>query len=291
MFSLCNLFCSKNEKTIEKEVSIGGVGLHSGLNTTLVLKPSESGGIIFKNENGTEIKALYSNVVDTKLGTTIGLSINDSVEKFLTIEHLMAAIWASDIDNLIIEINNQEVPILDGSAQIFLQEIKKAGIKILPTKKHSLKILKEVKIEEDDKYVKLLPSCSLSVDITVEFNYGNIGKQHTVFNGKKNNFIKNLASARTFCNEKEIEYMRSVGLAKGGTLDNAMVFNDTGIVNKEGFRMRDEVVKHKLLDCLGDLYTSGYNIVGKVVSYKGGHTLNNKLLRAVFADKDNYKIL
>lgn len=284
-------FLKEKEKTIGKEITITGIGLHSGNNSTLKLKPSERGGIVFRNNNGTEVKALYNNVVDTNLGTTIGLPVNDGVEKFLTIEHLMAGIWASDIDNLIVEIDNQEVPILDGSAQIFLREIEMAGIKKLETNRQYLKILKEVKVEDGDKYIKIAPASGFSIDITVEFPYGNIGKQQAFFNGKRKEFAKEMVKARTFCNEKEVEYMRSIGLARGGSLENAMVFNENGLMNREGFRMENEVAKHKLLDCIGDMFTSGYNILGKITSYKGGHSMNNALLKAVFSDKDNYKIV
>ncbi len=284
-------FFRENENTISSEIVIEGIGLHSGNNTKLTLKPNnDGGGIIFKNTSGTTIKALYNNVIDTKLGTTIGLNINDNVEKILTIEHLMAAIWACNIDNLIIEVDNQEIPILDGSAAIFIQEIEKVGIKKLNSKRKYLKILNEVVVEEEDKYIKILPSRYLSVDITIDFNYGKIGKQNYLFNGNKKNFIKNIAESRTFCNMKEIEYMHSIGLARGGSENCAMIFDDDGLINKDGFRVKNEVVKHKLLDCLGDIYTSGYNIIGKIISYKGGHTLNNLLLKKIFADEKNYRI-
>lgn len=289
-FNYFNCF-KKNQNTIEKEIKISGIGLHSGNNVNLVLKPSEENGIIFKNSNGATVKALHNNVIDTKLGTTIGLNVNDNVEKFLTIEHLMAAFWACGIDNINVEIDNQETPILDGSAIIFIQEIEKAGIRKLNSKKKYLKILKEVVVEEEDKYVKILPAGNLSVDITIDFNYGKIGKQTCYFNGNKKKFIKDIAEARTFCNVKEVEYMHSIGLAKGGSEDCAMIFDDNGLINKDGFRLENEVAKHKLLDCLGDMYTSGYDIIGKIVSYKGGHTLNNLLLKKIFSDRENYKVV
>lgn len=280
-----------NEKTIEKETTFSGVGLHSGLNVNITLKPSEKNGIIFKNNKNIEIQALYTNVVDTKLGTTIGLSVNNNIEKILTIEHLMAAIWAADIDHLIVEIDNQEIPILDGSGDIFLEEINKANIKQLNSKKKYLEILKEIIVKEDNKYIKILPYDGFCVDITVDFDYGNIGKQHFIFNGDKDRFKKDLIKSRTFCNKQEIEHMHSIGLAKGGSLENAMVFDNNGLINEEGFRFEDEVVKHKLLDCIGDMYTSGYNIFGKIESHKGGHTLNNILLKEIFSNSDNYKII
>ena len=284
-------FLRRKEKTIAREITISGIGLHSGNISNVTLKPSENGGIIFRNNDGTEIKALYSNVIDTNLGTTIGLNVRDGVEKFLTIEHLMAAIWASDIDNLMIEIDNQEVPILDGSSKIFLKEIEKVGTKKLKSNRRYLRILKEVKVEDEDKYISIVPSLGFSVNIDVEFPYGNIGRQQFKFSGGRKEFKREIAGARTFCNEKEIEYMRNMGLARGGSVENAMVFNENGLINENGFRMEKEVAKHKLLDCLGDMYTSGFNIIGKITSHKGGHFMNNALLKAIFSSEENYRII
>lgn len=275
------------QKTINNKVSFTGIGLHSGVDVNIELIPAkENTGIVF-SKNNILIEALYNNVVDTKLGTTIA----KNNEKVLTIEHLMASIWACDIDNLIINIDNQETPIMDGSASIFIKEIEKAGIKELKENRKFLKILKKVEAVENDKLVSIEPANSFSIDITTDYNYGKIGKENYFFDGKKETFLKEVAIARTFCQEKEIEYMRSIGLARGGSLDNAMVFNDNGIINENGFRCQNEVVKHKLLDCVGDLYTSGYNIIGKVISIKGGHTLNNFLLRKLFEDKNSFEII
>ena len=275
------------QKTINNKVGFTGVGLHSGVDVNIELIPAkENTGIVF-SKNNILIEALYNNVVDTKLGTTIA----KNNEKVLTIEHLMASIWACDIDNLIINIDNQETPIMDGSANTFIKEIEKAGIKELTENRKFLKILKKVEAVENDKLVSIEPADSFSIDITTDYNYGKIGKENYFFDGKKETFLKEIAIARTFCQEKEIEYMRSIGLARGGSLDNAMVFNDNGIINENGFRCQNEVVKHKLLDCVGDLYTSGYNIIGKVISIKGGHTLKNLLLRKLFEDKNSFEII
>ncbi|MBR2140771.1 MAG: UDP-3-O-[Rickettsiales bacterium] len=274
-------------KTIKNEVHFSGIGLHSGEKVNIILKPNHNhDGIVFIKNNNI-IPARYNNVIDTRLGTTIG----NGTEKILTIEHLMAAIWCCNIDDLIIEMDNQEVPILDGSAINFVDEIKKAGVATLNENRKYLKVLKEIEVVEEDKHIKLLPSNEFNIDITVEFNYGNIGKQHFNFNGNKDIFIEEIANCRTFCNESEINYMRSVGLAKGGSLDNAMVFNNDGIINDSGLRYKDEVVKHKLLDCVGDLFTSGYNVLASVISHKGGHTLNNKILQKLFENKSNFELV
>ena len=280
------------QNTIKDNISFSGIGLHSGVKVNINIKPAlEDTGIVFKRidvkDKNNEIPALYKNVVNTQLGTTIA---NQDKVVVQTIEHFMAAMWACNIDNAIIEIDNQEVPIMDGSAEIFIKEIKKAGIKELNKDKKFLKILKEVQVQDKDSYVKIEPSNEYKINIAVEYSYGGIGKQTFEFNGDANNFANEIAKARTFCNEKEIEFMRQHGLALGGSLDNAMVFNENTILNESGFRCDSEVVKHKLLDCVGDMYTSGYFLKGKITANKPGHTLNNEILKAIFADKSNYVI-
>ena len=275
------------QTTIRDKIKFSGIGLHSGVLTEVELCPLDAdSGIIFQFNN-TEVEALYSNVVDTNLGTTIA---KNNV-KILTIEHLMAALWACNIDNLLIKITAQETPIMDGSSKIFIEKIENIGIKELEKDKKYLKILKKIEVKDNDKIISIEPSENFSIDITVEYLYGAIGKQNYIFDGSKDNFKNNIALARTFCHEKEIEYMRNNGLARGGSLDNAMVFGDAGIVNEGGFRCDNEVVKHKLLDCVGDMYTSGYNILGKVASFKGGHTLNNLLLKKIFEKEENFAIV
>ena len=273
------------QTTIKNKIKFSGVGLHSGVLTEIELFPADADtGIVFQL-NDVKIKASYSNVVDTNLGTTIA----ENNIKILTIEHLMAALWACDVDNLLIKISNQETPIMDGSSRIFIEQI--SDLEELNKDRKYLKILKKIEVKDGDKFISIEPFNDFNIDITVDYNYGNIGKQNYVFDGSKNTFKKNIALARTFCHEKEIEYMRNNGLARGGGLDNAMVFSDTGIINENGFRCDKEVVKHKLLDCVGDMYTSGYNILGKITSFKGGHTLNNLLLKKIFEDKENFAIV
>ena len=275
------------QTTIKDKISFSGVGLHSGVKTDIVLTPADvDTGVKFKIDD-IYIDAVYNNVVETNLGTTIG--IGD--KKILTIEHLMAALWACDIDNIIVEINNQETPIMDGSAQVFVDQIKKTELIALQKDRKFLKILKKIEISDNDKIISVEPYDCFAVDITVDYKYGNINQQNYIFDGQKETFLAEIAKARTFCQEKEIEYMRSIGLARGGSLDNAMVFNDNGIINNGGFRCENEVVKHKLLDLVGDMYTSGYNILGRIKSVKGGHTLNNLLLKKIFENKDNYTII
>lgn len=280
------------QKTIKNEIAFSGIGLHSGVNVNIKIKPAqENVGIVFRRidikEHDNEVKALYKNVVNTQLGTTIANQYGVVVQ---TIEHFMSAMWACEIDNAIIEIDNQETPIMDGSAEIFIKEIKKAGIIEQQKERKILQILKEVEFKEKNSSIKIVPYDKYKINLSVEYTYGNIGKQSLIFDGSGDYFIHEIAKARTFCNEREIEFMRQNGLALGGSLDNAMVFNDKTIINKDGFRCENEVVKHKLLDCIGDMYTSGYFIQGEIIADKTGHTLNNELLKKIFSDKDNYVI-
>lgn len=287
------------QKTIIKSIEINGIGLHSGFETKIILNPSKlDTGIIFRFFNKDEdeaiidssiLKATYNNVIDTKLGTTIG----SSELTVLTIEHLMSALWACDIDNVIIDIfsNKQEIPILDGSAALFIEKIKNAGIQELPIIREFINILKTIEVKQGDSFIRIEPNNDLSIDMSVEFSYGNIGKQQYYFNGNQGEFIENISKARTFCNKKEIEFMKQNNLAKGGSLDNAMVFSENGLINSSGFIYENEVVRHKILDCVGDLFTAGYFINGKITANKTGHTLNNKLLKELFKNKENYRIL
>jgi UDP-3-O-[3-hydroxymyristoyl] N-acetylglucosamine deacetylase len=300
------------KKTIGKIISFNGIGLHSGQEISIKLLPRKSGGIVFINDKNEEIQALFSNVVNTQLGTTIS---NGRIT-VKTIEHLMAGIFACDLDNLTIKISGEEIPILDGSAKHFIEYLKKATIINLKDNRKFLKIIKPMEYSDGDKYIKILPDENFSIDMNVNFQYGNIGEQRLVWNGEKKLF-----SARTFCNLKEIEFLWSNGLSKGGTLENAMVFDNNGLLdtknlnfemsteesgakmigiakdyikkygeNSYNFRMENEVVYHKTLDCIGDMLTSGYYIKGKIVANKTGHELNNQLLRKIFKNKDCYVI-
>jgi UDP-3-O-[3-hydroxymyristoyl] N-acetylglucosamine deacetylase len=300
-------------KTIVKPIAFGGIGLHSGRMTSVKLLPRKSGGIVFANNKKEVVKPLFSNVIDTQLGTTV--SNGKVVVK--TIEHFMAAVFACNIDNLTVKISDEEAPILDGSAEPIIRQLKKAGITNLKDDRKYLKILKPVECCDGDKYIKIFPSDEFSIDMIVNFPFGNIGEQHLLWSGQQNIF-----SARTFCHLREIEFLWSKGLSRGGTLENAMVFDDNHLLNLESmdfkmsneeanrkirniaedyakkygknsykFRMDDEVVCHKILDCIGDMMTSGHYIKGKIVANKTGHELNNRLLRKIFEDKNNYSII
>jgi UDP-3-O-[3-hydroxymyristoyl] N-acetylglucosamine deacetylase len=278
------------QKTLKHHTEINGVGLHSGKNILIRLFPAADGGVFFRLRNKMEIgiEASYRNVVDTNLGTTV--SIRGTSLRASTIEHLMAAIWACDIDNLIVEMESGEIPIMDGSARYFIDIMDKCGIIEFGRIRKFLKIKKRVAVGDSSGSIEILPSNGFSIDMEVDFNYGKIGVQRYFFNGNRKTFRSHLARARTFCNIRDIDHMRSIGLAQGGSMENAMVFDENGLLNPGGFLCPDEVVKHKVLDCVGDMFTSGYRIRGAIVARKSGHRLNNKLLQKIFDDDTNYTI-
>ena len=281
-----------NQKTISENVSFKGIGLHSGLHAIITIIPAEpNSGIIFKRtdlkSNNIIIPSLF-NVSSAVFCTTIS---NESGVSVSTIEHLMGALYGLGIDNALIEIDNQEVPILDGSAKHFVDAITKAGIKnsIEPIK--IIKIEKKVEFTDGKKSTFIEPS-KISLDIDFELKYENkfIGTQRNVVKVYESD-LTDIYNSRTFCLYEDIQKLREMGLAKGGSLENAIVVKDNKIMNKEGLRNKKEFVNHKILDCMGDLYLAGYKIIGKMVCSQGGHKLTNQLLRKVFSDNTNYSLV
>ena len=281
-----------NQKTIKKNVNFSGIALHSGLDVNVCIKPAKPDfGIVFKRVDIKENNFVYPsfmNVSNTSLNTTVE---NEFGVKVSTIEHLMGALFGLGIDNALIEIDNQEVPILDGSAKVFIEKIIKAGLEISNSPIKIIKINKEVNYSEGSRFIKIKPS-TLSLDIDFELNYKNsiIGNQKNKFKVYEDD-LTDVFNSRTFCLYEDIEMIKKKGLAKGGSLDNAVVVNNNEILNQEGLRNEKEFVNHKILDCIGDLYTSGYRIVASIVCSQGGHYLTNQLLRKVFQDKENFSIL
>ena len=280
------------QRTIKEKVDFEGVGLHSGVTVSISLIPAKAdSGIVFirkdVQDRDNKVVANYNNVADTRLGTTIANSTGISVS---TIEHLMAAIWSCDIDNLVIEINAHEVPIMDGSAKPFVSVIESAGTVEQDKPRKFIKILKEVKIEEPDKSISIAPSEGFSIEINIDFDSEHVGKQSLKLKSPAVSFKEDISGARTFCFEKEIDAMREIGLAKGGSLDNAIVIGDEGVLNKNGLHWEDELVRHKILDCLGDMYLAGH-LIGRVKGYKSGHGVNNQLLRKLFDDDNAWEIV
>tara|TARA_Y100001970_G_scaffold283949_1_gene400285 strand:- start:832 stop:1752 length:921 start_codon:yes stop_codon:yes gene_type:complete len=280
-----------NQKTIKKEVKFEGIGLHTGQKVLVNILPSKpNSGIVFKRidlKNNNIILPNVYNVSNATLCTTI---TNEHGVSVSTIEHLMAALYGLGIDNALIEINSQEVPIMDGSAKIFVEKFLETGFEISEIPIKLIKITKEISLKDGSKYISIGQS-NVSLDIDFEIKYSNsfIGNQKNKINVYENNLLE-IYNSRTFCLYEDIESLRSMGLAKGGSLDNAVVVKGNKVLNPEGLRNKQEFVNHKILDCMGDLYLTGYKIIGSIKCSQGGHSLTNRLLRKVFADKNNYKI-
>ena len=280
------------QKTIKNNVSFSGVALHSGLNVNVCIKPAEPNfGIVFKRIDFNENNLVYPNfmnVTNTSLNTTIE---NEFGVKVSTIEHLMGALFGLGIDNALIEIDNEEVPILDGSAKKFIEKIINSGLVVSESPIKIIKINKEIKFIDGKRFISIQPS-TLSLDIDFELKYENpiIGNQKNKFKVFEDD-LTDVYNSRTFCLFEDIELIKKKGLAKGGSLQNAIVVKDHEILNPEGLRNNKEFVNHKILDCIGDLYTSGYRVIAKIKCSQGGHYLTNQLLRKVFKNKDNFSIL
>lgn len=280
------------QRTIKKQVSANGIGLHSGKIVELTLKPaSVDTGIVFKRtdvENSELIKAKPEAVTDTMLCTQIGIKPEHRIG---TVEHLMSALFGCGIDNVIVELAGPEMPILDGSSASFMLLIDSAGIEKQSADKKFIKIMNHVKVEEEGKFAEFTPSDSFSLDLEVDFNHPVIPKQAKSFTITSDFYKKEIARARTFCFQKDVEKLQSIGLALGGGLDNAIVVGDFAVVNQNGLRYKDEFIRHKILDCIGDLYVAGHPILGHFNGKLTGHGLNNKLLREIFADENNWKFI
>mgnify|MGYP001435735392 CR=1 FL=1 len=281
-----------NQKTIKDTVKFQGVGLHSGKIVNVSLKSSEPDtGIVFKRvdlKNNNLVYPNFMNVSNTSLNTTISNSFGVKVS---TIEHLMGALFGLGIDNVIVEIDNEEVPILDGSAKEFIEKILSTGFKISNKPIKIIKINKKKEFVDGERFISIEPS-KLSLDIDFELKYKNkiIGNQRNKINVYEED-LNDVFNSRTFCLFEDIENIKKNGLAKGGSLDNAIVVKDDKILNKNGLRNTKEFVNHKILDCIGDLYTSGYRMIASINCSQGGHYLTNQVLREVFSDKNNFSII
>ena len=279
------------QKTLSKKVEFKGIGLHSGKTVNLRILPAiENSGIVFKRtdiKKNNIIKADFRNVVSTKLCTTLENSYGTQIS---TVEHLLAAIYISGIDNAIIEVNNLEIPIMDGSAKDFLEQIKKQKLKTLNSKRKYLKILDEIDLFDGSKEIRITPNNTLEVDFQLNYENEIIGKQRNIVDFESDT-INEIYSSRTFCLYKDIEKIKNMGLAKGGSLDNAVVVDDEKVLNKEGLRNPKEFVNHKILDLAGDFLLSGYRILGKVKCKEGGHELSNKFLKEIFKNPKSFSIV
>lgn len=278
------------QTTIHNPISCYGIGVHSGKKTQITLKPAKQDtGIVFVRTDVTSVDnvvyASYANVFDTSLSTSIK---NIAGTQVSTIEHLMAAIWGCGLSNVVVEIDGPEVPIMDGSSQPFVFMIECSGIKPLNAPQKYLKLLKDVYVNDNDTEIFATPSESTHIDLSIDFASAVIGKQQHIFT-PQNNFRDDLANSRTFGFIKDLDYLQSRGLAQGASLDNAIGIDKDVILNHEGLRHENEFARHKMLDLVGDLFTSGGGIIGNIKAFKTSHALNNKFLHKVFSDPYSYK--
>jgi UDP-3-O-[3-hydroxymyristoyl] N-acetylglucosamine deacetylase len=280
----------QHQTTLRQPVSFSGIGLHSGRTVSMRLLPAEADtGIRFKRTNikgkGAIVPARYDLVTDTRLGTTITNKYGVSVS---TIEHLMAALYGAGLDNALIEIDAAEVPIMDGSSEPFMQPLEAAGLTRLSAPRRYIRILASVTAEEGQSFASVEPfegeDYGSSLDVTINFPHKLINCQRAVYDFSPSHFRDSLSRARTFGFAHEVAYLQSQGLARGGSLENAIVVGEDRILNEGGLRYSDEFIRHKALDCVGDLFLAGHRIEGQFTFMRPGHGINNKLLRALFAD-------
>ena len=280
------------QKTVKHSISFSGIALHSGHSVNVCIKPAKPDfGIVFQRvdlKSNNIVYPNFNNVTNTSLNTTVE---NEFGAKVSTIEHLMGALFGLGVDNALIEIDNEEVPILDGSAKIFIEKIISSGFELSTAPIKVIKINKDVSYSEGERFISIKPS-TLSLNIDFELKYKNpiIGNQRNKVKVYEDN-LEDIYNSRTFCLFEDIENIKKNGLARGGSLENAIVVKDKEILNLDGLRNDREFVNHKILDCIGDLYTTGYRIVANIICSQGGHYLTNQLLRKVFLNKENFSIL
>jgi len=280
-----------NQKTIKAPIEFQGITLHKGKIAKVKILPAKpNSGIVFKRidiKSNNLIEANFLNVSDATLCTTL---TNRSGVNVSTVEHLIAALYGKGVDNALIEIDNDEVPIIDGSAKFFVEEIDKVGLDISDKPIKIIKILKKVVLKDGKKTISMEPTkTSLEIDFEIKFNNPLIKKQRNIINVYETD-LKDIFNSRTFCLYEDVEKLKKMNLARGGSLENAIVVKNDKILNDGGLRNKKEFVNHKILDCMGDLYLSGHKIVGKLVCSQGGHNLTNQLLRKIFSDNQNFSI-
>jgi len=275
------------QRTLKNSISCTGIALHSGEDVSLSLHPADAdSGIVFHRsdiQDAAPISALWDRVVDTRLCTVIG---NENGVTIGTVEHLMAALAGCGIDNARIDVSGPEVPIMDGSSAPFVELIKEAGVVELSAPRRVIRVKKRIEVEVDGSFAALVPADRQIIDFKLEYDDKVVASQTFTMGLVNGAFCKELARARTFGFLHEVEQMRAAGLAKGGSLENAIVVSHDGVLNEEGLRFDDEFVRHKMLDAIGDLYLAGGTIIGEFSGVRSGHGVNNALLRALFADPD-----
>ncbi|WP_258807411.1 UDP-3-O-acyl-N-acetylglucosamine deacetylase [Pseudidiomarina sp. CB1] len=282
------------QRTIKQPIATTGVGLHKGNKVQLTLRPAPvNTGLVFRRVDlkpAVDIRADAELVRDTRMCTCL---INDDNVRVSTVEHLLAAVAAMGIDNLIIEVNSHEIPIMDGSSHPFIYLLQNAGIEEQGAAKKFIRIKQAIRVEEDDKWAELLPHDGFRIDFAIDFDHPAIADTNQVvsMDFSTQSFLKDISRARTFGFMKDIEYLRANNLALGGSFDNAVVLDEFRILNSDGLRYDDEFVKHKILDAVGDLYMGGHAILGHLRAFKSGHSLNNQLLRAVLQNQEAWEFV
>jgi UDP-3-O-[3-hydroxymyristoyl] N-acetylglucosamine deacetylase len=280
-----------NQRTIANKISVTGIGIHSGKKVTMTLHPAEADtGIQFQRTdipNAPVLRATATTVGATENNTTIGEGQN----AVHTVEHLLSAFYGFGIENVFCEINGPEVPIMDGSGASFVFLLKETGIATLNKSKKFLIVLEKVRVEFDDKWAEIEPSSKLIIDSTIVFAHPTIKTQNKVFEFSCENYINEIGRARTFGFVKDVDALKRKGLIKGGSLDNAIVLDDYKVVNPEGLRFADEFIRHKILDTIGDIALMGYEIAGKITTFKSGHHVHNLLCRKLLATPSAYEIV
>ena len=289
---IADLNLSKKQQTISSDISIHGVGMHSGEKVNINIQPAKvNSGIKFIRTDlvgKNVIDAIWSNVSSTNLCTTISNGNGVSVS---TIEHLMSALSGMHVDNAIILIDSSEVPVMDGSSLPFVELLETSGIESQEIDRQIMIIKKEVMVSQNDSFAKITPNKHFSIDFEIDFSSHLINKQACQLQLVNGNYKSDISAARTFGFEKDVDYLRANGFALGGSLDNAVVVGDNNILNEEGLRFDDEFVRHKILDSIGDLYLAGKPIQGYFYGNKSGHFLNNQLLRKLFSDSANFELV
>ncbi len=277
------------QRTIKRAVEAVGIGLHKGESIKLQIEPMEadSGIVFYRKDLGCTIPLGIDSVIDTKMATVIG-----KPDGYIsTIEHFLSALYAYGIDNLRVVIDGNEMPVMDGSAISFCMLLDEAGIKELDTPKRVLRVLKSVEVRDGDKFVRLSPSDKPKFDFTIEFEHPAIGRQYYEYIHTLKSYKKEIARARTFGFARDIQYLQSINLALGASLENAIGLDEHRVLNREGLRFKNEFVRHKILDAMGDMMVTGYNILGAYSSFAGSHALNHELTKALFASSSNYEIV
>ncbi|RDU57600.1 UDP-3-O-acyl-N-acetylglucosamine deacetylase [Helicobacter sp. MIT 99-5507] len=278
-----------NQRTIKNSVELVGIGLHKGVSVKMILEPlnEDSGIVFFRSDLGKSIKLSPDNVIDTTLATVLG----NGEARISTIEHLLSAIHAYGIDNLRIILDNEEVPIMDGSSIGYCMLLDEAGIVEQSAKKRAIAIKKTIEINDGEKFVKVEPSNKTIFDFTINFSHQSIKEQHYRFTYSIQAYKDEIARARTFGFLQEVNYLRSIGLAKGGNLSNCIVLDESGILNKEGLRYKEEFVRHKILDAIGDMSILGMPLMGTYISFAGSHKLNHFLTKKILSQSDAFEII